>query len=235
MGTGRRARAQPDKGAEGLDIKGDLGFEHRFEQASNPAAPALLLLHGTGGNENTPLPLGSAIAPGAALLSPRGKILEHGMSSFCRRLEKGVIDQQDLERRTGELMSFVAAACETYSLERDRLVMVGFSNGAVLATSLLLRSPETAAGAILIRGMAPFFPEPMPDLRRKPILLLCGLDDPIVQTDEAEDLANIFRGANADLTMHWEKAGNTLAQGDILMAFDWLRRFYLPQRTSTPQ
>jgi phospholipase/carboxylesterase len=192
-------------------------------------------LHGAGGNENTLLPLGSAIAPGAPLLSPRGKILEHGMSSFFRRLEKNVIDQQDLERRTGELVSFVTNACVTYSLKRERLVVVGFSNGAVLAASFMLRYPEMAAGAILIRGMAPFLPEPMPDLRRKPILLLCGLDDPIVQTDEAEDLANIFRSANADLTMHWEKAGNTLAQGDILMAFDWLRRFYLPPRTLSPQ
>ena len=157
------------------------------------------------------------------------------MSSFFRRLEKGVIDQQDLERRTGELLSFVTTACGTYSLKRDRLIVVAFSNGAVVAASLLLRYPETAAGAILIRGMAPFLPEPMPDLHRKPVLLLSGLDDPIVQTDEAEDLANLFRSANADLTMHWEKAGNTLAQGDILMAFDWLRRFYLPRRASNSQ
>ena len=215
--------------------KEDPEFDHRFVQASNPTAPALLLLHGTGGDENTLLPLGSAIAPGAALLSPRGKILDHGMSSYFRRLPKGVIDQQDLDLRTSELLHFVTTACRTYSLQKQRLVVVGFTNGAVLAASLLLCYPEAAAGAILIRGMAPFLPEPMPDLHRKPVLLLCGLDDPIVQTDEAEELANILRSANAGLTMHWEEAGNTLAQGDVLMAFDWLRRFYLPPQTSSPQ
>jgi phospholipase/carboxylesterase len=227
MGTGQRIAAQPDKGADGLDINRDLGFEHRFEPAANPAAPPLLLLHGAGGDENALLPLGRAIAPGAPLLSPRGRVLEHGMSSFFRKLEKGVIDQNDLDFRTSELKTFLIAARQIYSLPGDRLIAVGVSNGAILAASLLLRYPDTAAGAILIRGMAPFLPEPMPDLRRKPILLLGGLDDPIVQTDEAEDVANIFRRANADVTLHWENAGHTLAQGDVLMAFDWLRRFYL--------
>lgn len=235
MGTGRRTAAQPDEGAKSLDITRDSGFAHRFEPAANPSAPALLLLHGTGGDENTLLPLGRAIAPGAPLLSPRGKVLEHGMSSFFRRLDKGVVDQKDLEFRTNELEGFVAAAFQTYSLPRDRLVAVGVSNGAILATSLVLRYPDTSAGVILIRGMAPFMPEPLPDLRRKPVLLLGGLDDPIVQTDEAEDLANIFRSANADVTAHWEKAGHTLAQGDVLMAFDWLRRFYTGPRASSPQ
>jgi phospholipase/carboxylesterase len=235
MGARRRTAAQPDEGAEGLDVKRDSGFAHRFEPGTNPAAPALLLLHGAGGDENTLLPLGRAIAPGAPLLSPRGRVLEHGMSSFVRRLEKGAIDLEDLEFRTSELKSFGAAASETYSLTSERLVTVGVSNGAILAAGLVLRNPETSAGAILIRGMAPFMPEPMPDLRRKPILLLGGLDDPIVQTDEAGDLANILRLANAEVTVHWENAGHTLAQGDVLMAFDWLRRFYAPQRTTTPQ
>jgi phospholipase/carboxylesterase len=232
MGTRRRTAAQPDEGAEGLDLKRDSGFAHRFESGTNPAAPALLLLHGAAGDENTLLPLGKAIAPGAPLLSPRGRVLEHGMSSFVRRLEKGAIDLEDLEFRTSELKRFVVAVSETYSLTSERLVTVGVSNGAILAAGLLLRNPETSAGAILIRGMAPFMPEPMPDLRRKPILLLGGLDDPIVQTDEAGDLANILRLANAEVTVHWENAGHTLAQGDVLMAFDWLRRFYASQRTT---
>jgi phospholipase/carboxylesterase len=234
MGTGPGAAAQSDEG-ESLDIRQDPGFAHHFEPATNPAAPALLLLHGTGGDENTLLPLGQAIAPGAALVSPRGNVLEHGMASFFRRLEKGVVDQQDLEFRTTELRSFIAFACRTYSLTSERLVAVGVSNGAILGASLALRHPDTSAGVILVRGMAPFMPEPIPDLRRKPILLLGGLDDPIVQTDEAGDLANIFRSANANVTAHWENAGHTLAQGDVLMAFDWLRQFYATPRVTRPQ
>jgi phospholipase/carboxylesterase len=188
------------------------------------------LLHGTGGDENTLAPLGHAIAPGAAQLSPRGKVLEHGMARFFRRLAQGVFDQEDLALRTNDLAEFVDTAAKAYHFSRSRLIAVGFSNGANIATSLLLRYPNKLAGAILLRSMVPFVPETPVDLKRKPVLVSSGLDDPIVGTDEVEELADIFRAANADLTLHWEKSGHILSQGDVLMAFDWLRRFYVSKQ-----
>jgi phospholipase/carboxylesterase len=185
-----------------------------------------LLLHGTGGDESSLLSLGRAIAPGAALLSPRGKVLEQGMARFFRRLAEGVFDQEDLEKRTAELAEFVHRANAAYGIPKGKLVGVGFSNGANIASSLLLRCPDTLAGALLMRGMVPFVPDEKVELKGKPVLLLGGLEDPIVGTDEVEELANIFRGANAELTVHWEKAGHALSQGDVLMAFDWTRKFY---------
>jgi phospholipase/carboxylesterase len=210
----------------------DLSFIHRFEAATNPAAPVLLLLHGTGGDENTLTPLGRAIAPGAALLSPCGKVLEHGMARFFRRLAHGVFDQEDLALRTKDLALFVDASARAYCFSSSRLIAVGFSNGGNIATSLLLRYPDKLAGAIILRGMVPFVPEIPVDLNRKPVLVASGIDDPIVGTDEVEELADIYRAANADLTLHWEKSGHILSQGDVLMAFDWLRRFYIPKEST---
>jgi predicted esterase len=192
--------------------------------------PCVLLLHGTGGDESSLLPLGKAIAPGAALLSPRGKVLEQGMARFFRRLAEGVFDQEDLEARTKELAGFVERASAAYSIPAGKLVAAGFSNGANIASSLLLRFPETLAGAAIMRGMVPFVPQNAVDLKRRPVLLLGGVDDPIVGTDQVAELANIFRAANAEVTLHWETAGHTLSQGDVLMAFDWIRKFFYPPR-----
>jgi phospholipase/carboxylesterase len=186
----------------------------------------LLLLHGTGGDEDSLLPLGRSIAPGAALLSPLGKVREQGMARFFRRLAEGVFDQQDLEARTKDLAEFVVRASAAYGIPTGRLVAAGFSNGANIASSLLLRSPETLAGAVLMRGMPPFVPKQAVELHHKPVLLLSGLEDPIVGTDEVAELANILRAANAEVTLHWEKAGHTLSQGDVVMAAEWMRRFY---------
>ena len=69
-----------------------LGFAHVYEAPAAPEAPTLLLLHGTGGDERDLLPLGRTLAPQAGLLSPRGKVLEQGMSRFFRRLAEGVFD-----------------------------------------------------------------------------------------------------------------------------------------------
>src|ERR671925_1568006 len=97
----------------------DLGFAHRFIPGA-PDKPVLLLLHGTGGDENDLLPLGEALLPGAPRLSPRGKVLEHGMPRFFRRLAEGVFDLDDLRTRTHELADFVEAAAAAYGLGERR-------------------------------------------------------------------------------------------------------------------
>jgi phospholipase/carboxylesterase len=200
----------------------DLQFTHRFEAGTDPLAPTLLLLHGTGGDENDLLPLGRTIAPGSALLSPRGKILENGMPRFFRRLAEGVFDQEDLTQRTAELAGFLQAAAERYGFELDSLMAVGFSNGANIAASLLLRFPQTLAGGILIRAMVPFVRERVPDLTGKRVLLLSGQLDPIVPMEQPKELASTFKSAGADVTLHWERAGHTLTQADVSTATAWL-------------
>ena len=120
----------------------DLSFIHRFAPGNRLEAPPLLLLHGTGGDENDLLPLGEAIAPGAPLLSVRGQVLEHGMPRFFRRLAEGVFDLADLRQRTHDLAAFVAAASAAYGFDPQRVIAVGYSNGANIAASLLLLHPR---------------------------------------------------------------------------------------------
>ena len=145
----------------------DLGFIHRFIPALQDGLPPLLLLHGTGGDENDLLPLGQELLSGAALLSPRGKVIEHGMPRFFRRLAEGVFDLDDLKIRTAELAGFIADARKAYGLPAP--IAVGFSNGANIAASLLLSQPDALAGAILFRAMLPFEPKPLPSLTGMPV------------------------------------------------------------------
>ena len=115
-------------------------FIHEFVPGSS--SRTLLLLHGTGGNERDLIPLGRELDPNAALLSPRGKVLENGMPRFFRRLAEGVFDLEDLKYRTNELADFVTAAAQHYGFATDQLVAVGYSNGANIAASMLLLRPE---------------------------------------------------------------------------------------------
>src|SRR5688500_3208973 len=119
----------------------DLGFVHRVVPPATPDMPALLLLHGTGGDEDDLGQLGTLLLPGAALLSPRGKVLEHGSPRFFRRLAMGVFDEAGLVRRTRELATFVEAAASAYELDPRRIFAVGFSHGANIAASMFLLHP----------------------------------------------------------------------------------------------
>jgi phospholipase/carboxylesterase len=203
-------------------VIGEFTFQHRFEEGASEGAPTLVLLHGTGGNEDDLVPLARAVGPKYAVLSPRGKVLESGMPRFFRRLAEGVFDQQDLAFRTDELASFLTDAAKRYGLDPAKLIAFGFSNGANIAASLLLRRPSVLLGAILARAMVPFVPDSKPDLTGRPVLLLSGANDPIVPRTQAEALAALLRGGRADVTLHWEEAGHGLAQSDLTAARQWL-------------
>ncbi|MDD1533233.1 MULTISPECIES: alpha/beta hydrolase [unclassified Bradyrhizobium] len=198
----------------------ESAFIHRFEPATRAGSPPLLLLHGTGGDENDLLGLGKMVSPGSALLSPRGRVLEHGMPRFFRRLAEGVFDEEDVRRRAHELGDFVSEARQRYGIAAP--VAVGFSNGANIAAALLLLEPDVLAGAILLRAMVPLSDPPTADLAGKPILLLSGQGDPIVPAGNSARLAALLSQAGASVTHRILPAGHQLSQADVTLARDWI-------------
>ncbi|MBN9660246.1 MAG: alpha/beta hydrolase [Acidobacteria bacterium] len=201
----------------------ELGFRHRFEPGTQGGPPVtLVLLHGTGGTEDDLIGLGRELLPGAALLSPRGNVLEQGMPRFFRRLAEGVFDQQDLALRTQELSRFVEAARETYRLQDNLTIAVGYSNGANIAASVLLTVPGIFQGAVLFRPMVPFVPSAPPDLQGVAILLAAGERDPIVETGNTDLLQSIFDSAGADVSLYRHPGGHELGHDDLLAARRWM-------------
>jgi phospholipase/carboxylesterase len=193
---------------------------HEFISGTSPRT--LLLLHGTGGNERDLIPLGRELDANAALLSPRGEVLENGMPRFFRRLAEGVFDLEDLKYRTNELADFVAAAAQHYGFASDQLVAVGYSNGANIAASMLLLRPEIMRGAILFRAMVPLIPDKLPDLSSVRVWIGAGDQDPIVPASETKQLAELLRRAGADATIHFANAGHGLTNDDVMTARTWL-------------
>jgi phospholipase/carboxylesterase len=195
-------------------------FVHVFTPGTT--STTLLLLHGTGGDERDLLPLGEMLLPGAAILSPRGQVLEHGMPRFFRRLAEGVFDEADLRQRAGDLARFVASTAERHHFDARKVIAVGFSNGANIASALLLLHPGVLAGAILFRAMVPLVPDSPPSLESARVLISNGRADPLVAPEETERLATLLRSAGAEVTVEWQPGGHQLTQADIRTARAWL-------------
>lgn len=199
-------------------------YHHVFEPGSDPSAPPLLLLHGTGGNEHDLLRIGRTISPGSALLSPRGNVNEGGALRFFARMAEGVFDPAEVIRRTQALADFVTAAAKRHGIALDRLTAVGLSNGANIAATMLLLRPETLGAAILFRPMVVLDQPAAPgSLAGKRALISSGSVDPLVPPDHLVRLAELFRAGGGEVTQKTHPASHALVQADVIAAQAWLR------------
>ena len=183
-------------------MSAETGLErpHVFLPADDVATgPPLLLLHGTGGNEHDLLPLRDHLSPGAAVLSVRGTVLENGMPRFFRRIREGVFDEDDLRHRADDLAEFVVKASEAYRIEEGSLVAVGFSNGANIASAMLLARPDLLAGAVLLAAMVPYAEPPSVDLDETLVIISNGDRDPMINTEVTQQLADQLRERRAEV------------------------------------
>lgn len=197
-----------------------LGFTYEFVPGAS--GRTLLLLHGTGGDERDLLALGRHVAPADALLSPRGKVLEHGMPRFFRRLAEGVLDIPDLKARAREMAAFVDAAAKEHGFDPARVLALGYSNGANLASAILLERPDALAGAVLARAMPVYEPERAGGAEGKRVLLCAGRRDPYTRSPRTETLAAALAKAGASVETHWADAGHELTDADIEAMARWL-------------
>jgi phospholipase/carboxylesterase len=199
-----------------------MSLVHRFVPGTRRGAIPVLLLHGTGGNEEDLLPLGRAIAPGAPLLSPRGQVLENGMPRFFRRLAEGVFDEADIRARADDLVGFLSETTERYGLGPVPPIALGFSNGANMGAAMLLLHPGTLSGALLLRPMVPLVPDQIPRLDDIRVFIAAGRQDPIVRLEQSQALADLLAGAGADVTLRWINAGHSLTKEDLEASERWM-------------
>jgi phospholipase/carboxylesterase len=200
-----------------------IGFIHRLVPAEDKtSAETLVVLHGTGGDENDLIGIGQAVAPGAAILSPRGNVLENGAPRFFKRLAEGVFDPEEVRSRGEELARFIRAAISKYGLNPGRIFALGYSNGANVASTVMFIEPGLFRGAILLRPMVVFEPDEYPDLDGTGVLISAGRMDPIVPAKGVERLVELFEVSHAEVTLKWQVAGHNLLPSEVREAADWL-------------
>jgi len=197
----------------------NLTYQHKFVEGTEKTT--VLLLHGTGGDEDSMVTLGRMISRRSSLLSPRGKVVENGMPRFFRRFDEGVFDIEDLKFRSGELTDFVREASTTYDFDLNAVIAVGYSNGANIAASIILLQLFRFAGAILFRPMVPLVPSKSPNLDGFQVLVAAGNLDGIVPQDETEHLVALFRRAGAEVTLNWQAGGHELNSEEVARAKEW--------------
>lgn len=199
-------------------------MQHRFVPGTDAEAPTLLLLHGTGGTENDLIDIGRALAPTSSLLGVRGQELERGMPRFFRRLAEGVFDEPNLLFRTGELNAELNIAAEQYGFDRNKIIGVGYSNGANIAGSLLFHHEHSLHAAVLFHPMVPRRGVKLPSLSGVPVFIGAGSNDPLCPPQETEDLRQLLEEAGAEVEMFWHERGHQLIHEEVAKAALWFSK-----------
>ncbi|SDC20021.1 phospholipase/carboxylesterase [Melghirimyces thermohalophilus] len=201
-------------------------MKHIYREGTDLNHPTLLLLHGTGGNEEDLLPLARMISPSSSVLSVRGNVLENGMPRFFRRLAEGVFDEEDLIRRTEELYGFLDEAAEEYGFDRKNIVAVGYSNGANIAASLLFHYRDALAGAVLHHPMVPRRGLKLPDLSELPVWIGAGRQDSICAPEQTGELQSLLEKAGAKVEVAWQNGGHQLTRTEVAQAAAWYENMF---------
>ncbi|MGJ9385102.1 carboxylesterase [Salipaludibacillus neizhouensis] len=196
-------------------------MKHIFKKGKEGYEKTLLLLHGTGGNEEDLLPIAEMIDPDASVLGVRGNVDENGMNRFFRRLAEGVFDEEDLIFRTGELNEFIDQAATDYSFDRENLIAVGYSNGANIAASLLYHYDNPFKGGVLLHPMVPRRGLDLPNMKGIPVFIGAGSNDPICPPQETEELSKHLESAGAAVELFWAHQGHQLTRDEIDQAKGW--------------
>ena len=196
-----------------------MSFQFHHEPATNPKETrTLLLLHGTGGTERDLVGIGRDLLPGAAILSPRGKISENGASRWFRRFAEGVFDEADMKQQADDLAEFIKEQ------SAKNITALGYSNGANMGAALMTFHPEVLSGLIMWRGMK-ILSEPIePDLKGKRILMTNGIVDQMGPIESAREQAKVFKKSGADVTAHELRTGHGLTQADFALTAEWLKQ-----------
>ncbi len=199
-------------------------YVHRYSPPQPGGLPVtLLLLHGTGGDETSMLPLAAEVAPGTAYCSPRGKMVIDNMRRFFPNPGEEQVDSDEIAYRAAELAAFVYNTADAYGFDPKRVVAMGYSNGAAMAASLLLYHPRLLLGALIFRPVLPPAPHRLPDLSGRPVFIAGGRQDALAAPHDSEELAKLLQAAKADVTLRWEDTGHKLRPVEMQVARDWLK------------
>ncbi len=184
------------------------------------------MLHGTGGNEEDLLPIAEMIAPDASVLGVRGNVLENGMPRFFRRLAEGVFDIEDLVLRTEELNNVISEFANKYSFDRNKVIALGYSNGANMAASLLYHHEYSLHGAILFHAMVPREDVERSNLSGVDVFISAGKRDSLIAPKQTKALIEQLEQSGADVTSFWIDGGHQLSREEVEAAKAWFEKNY---------
>jgi len=192
----RRSPAEPRTAPTKEPIALDLMYTAHVPAGHGPF-PTVLALHGYGASAHDLLGLAPQIRRGeAVVLCPQGPLaLEVGPGqrgyAWFPIDQTGQVAASTLVAARGTLEGFLDDAQKIHPIDPERIVVMGFSQGGVMAYDLALGRPERFKALIALSSWLPDAVTaglvPDPARAKLPTLILHGTRDPMIPIDRARE------------------------------------------------
>lgn len=203
-----------------------------LEEAPGPH-PALILLHGRGADEQDLLGLAPALDPQLFLLSVRAPFpfLISGGYTWYDVQQIGTPHPRMFAESYDRLSRFLDDALGAYPIDRSRVLLMGFSMGAVMSLAIGLTRPEVIRGVVAHSG---YIPEETnlqfrwSSLAGTDFLIAHGTEDPVISVDYARRARELFSASTARAIVHEYPIGHTISDQSLADCVSWMRPLLSP-------
>ncbi|BCG73992.1 hypothetical protein MesoLj113a_51500 [Mesorhizobium sp. 113-1-2] len=208
----------------------DLAFPYRVYDTGKDSRECLFLLHGSGVDETTLVPLARRIAPGATLVAVRGRIPQEDGFRWFERITPTRFEQKSILVETAAFAAFASEVARRHKLDLTRATFLGYSNGANLVSSLMLLHPGIVRGAALLRPMPVLDQLPAIDLAGTRTLIIAGAADE-TYGPFAPALVTLLNQHGAEVDARIVASGHEIGDPDVTIVRQWLTESAAAVRT----
>ena len=209
-------------------------LEHLVFYPSTTAGkyPTIVTLHGRGTDEYDLLPLVESLGLNNVLLvSPRAPLQFNpggmmGGFAWYETGEEGVPHAQTFQSNVDVLRRFLEEIKEAYPVNPERLILLGFSQGTVMAYAAGLLDPQSFRGIAALSGYVPNksgLPFKLQQLTHLPIFISHGEFDEVIPVKFGRESADFLKAAGADVDYHEYPMGHEVREETLRDLGVWLR------------
>lgn len=195
-----------------------------FFHYSKESDQVFLLLHGTGGRETDLLSVAGQVDSSLSVLGIRGDVIEDGKFRYFNRNLDGSMDEESLKSKTKDVLGYLTEAASTYHFNKANIHLIGYSNGANMAVSLLLHQPDFFQSAILLHPSHPLKSSHETKLTGLDIFMTAGARDQVVLPSETVQLRRHLTDLGANVSLHMTDFGHEMRDSEITEASKWWNR-----------
>jgi phospholipase/carboxylesterase len=194
--------------------------------------PTVIALHGFGASAHDLLGIAPHIGEGEVLfVCPQGPIVLEpapGQRAYgwFPLSSAGEIEPAALVGARGVLEGFIDDALEAYPIDRERVVLMGFSQGGVMAYDLALGRPERFAALV---ALSSWLPDAVVDGLQEnearsslSTLLIHGSEDPMIAIDNAHDARAKLKDLGIEAAWGEYEMGHEINQAALRDLVAWL-------------